>query len=58
MVIITDNRFKEGDYIISRASGDMGIFSKIDKKGYVYFKKYYGEMFEEIKDKGFNFKMN
>ena len=58
MVIITDNRFKEGDFIISHASGDMGVFNKIDKKGYVHFKKYYDSMFESIKGDEYNFHMN
>lgn len=43
-------KFKEGDYIINRKCGDMAIFDKVDKKGYIWFKKYYGKMFQEFKD--------
>ena len=53
-----DCEYKEGDYIISHASGDMGVFNKIDKKGYVHFKKYYDCMFEYIKGDEYNFHMN
>ena len=28
----------------------MAIFDKVDKKGYIWFKKYYGNMFKEFKD--------
>lgn len=58
MVLITDNRFKEGDFIISHASGDMGVFNKIDKKGYVHFKKYYDATFEHMKGDEYIFHMN
>lgn len=51
-------QFKQGDYIISHASGDMGVFNKIDKKGYVHFKKYYGAMCEDIRGDEYNFHMN
>ena len=43
-------KFNEGDYIISHASGDMGIVKGLNKKGYYTFKEYYGGMFEELKD--------
>jgi len=43
-------KFKEGDYIINRKCGDIAIFDKVDKKGYMMFKKYYGKMFKEFKD--------
>lgn len=58
MVKTTDNIFNEGDFIISHSSGDMAVFDKIDKKGYVHFKKYYGAMFEDMKGDDYIFHMN
>lgn len=43
-------KFKTGDYIINKSSGDMAIVDKITKKGYYHFKEYYGNMFHEFKD--------
>ncbi len=43
-------KFKTGDYIINKSSGDMAIVDKITKKGYYHFKKYYGNMLHEFKD--------
>ena len=44
------DKFANGDRIISRSSGDMGIFDRIDKRGYVHFKQYVGGMFHKPKD--------
>lgn len=46
-------KFKSGDYIINRSAGDMAIYDKLDKKGYMTFKVYYGSMFNHIKDKSY-----
>lgn len=43
-------KFTNGDYIINRKSKDMGVFDKVDKKGYMHFKYYYSGMFENLKD--------
>lgn len=43
-------KFKENDYIINHASGDMAIIDSVAKKGYYHFKVYYSGMFEEFKD--------
>lgn len=44
------DKFAKGDKIVSRTSGDMGVFDKIDKKGYVHFKQYVGGMFHDMKN--------
>ena len=43
-------KYKEGDFIINRDAGDMAIVSKIDKKGYYHFKRYYDAMFKYFKE--------
>nr|DAU33938.1 MAG TPA: hypothetical protein [Caudoviricetes sp.] len=43
-------KFKEGDYIINRKCGDIAIFDKVDKKGYMHFEKYYSKMGNYFKD--------
>ena len=58
MAAIINCNFNENDYIISHASGDMAIIDKIDKKGYVHFKKYYGAMFGDIRGDEYIFHMN
>lgn len=45
-----EEKFKQGDYIINRNCGDMAVYDKVDKKGYMHFSKYYGGMFKELKD--------
>lgn len=43
-------KFKAGDYIINRTSGDMGIVAKVTPRNYYHFKEFYGKMFNELKD--------
>ena len=43
-------KFKQGDYIINRHSGDMAIVDKVTPKNYYHFKAYYGKMFDELKN--------
>lgn len=43
-------KFKKGDYIINRSCGDMAVYDKTDKKGYMHFKYYYSAMFHELAD--------
>ena len=43
-------KFKQNDYIVNHASGDLAIVSHLDKKGYYHFKVYYGAMFKNLKD--------
>lgn len=43
-------KFKKGDYIINRASGDMAIIKGYTKNIYYQFTAYYGNMFHEFKD--------
>ena len=51
-------KFKENDYIISHASGDMAIVKGISKKGYYQFKQYYSDMFRELKNlKQYNYEL-
>ena len=49
-MIVVEPKFKEGDYIINRTCGDMGIVKGVTKKGYYTFSEYYGAMFHELKD--------
>lgn len=42
--------FKKNDYIVSPASGDMAIYDKVDKSGYMHFKEYYSNMLKSFKD--------
>ena len=51
-IFITE-KFQKGDYIINRYAGDMAVYDKTDKKGYMHFKLYYGGMFGDVKDKDF-----
>ena len=49
-------KFKKGDYIINRTSGDMAIVKGITKKGYYQFEAYYGNMFHKLRDvKNYNY---
>lgn len=34
-------KFKQGDYIINRAVGDMMVLKKVDEKNYMHFAYYY-----------------
>lgn len=45
-----EEKFKKGDYIINRACGDMAVYDKVDKKGYMHFKYYYSGLFGELRD--------
>ena len=57
----TEPKFKPGDYIINRSSGDMAIIDKVTPKNYYHFKVYYGNMFHElkdIKDKNYDLQVN
>ena len=57
----TEPKFKPGDYIINRSSGDMAIIDKVTPKNYYHFKAYYGNMFHElkdVKDKNFDLQVN
>ena len=47
---MTEPKFKPGDYIINRTSGDMAIIHSITPKNYYHFNVYYGNMFREFKD--------
>lgn len=49
-MIVCEEKFKKGDYIINRSCGDMGVYDKCDNKGYIHFKYYYGKMFNVLKD--------
>lgn len=40
-------RFKKGDYMINRSSGDIGIVDSI-KKNYYHFKAYYRGMTRKV----------
>ena len=51
-------KFQKGDYIINRTCGDMGIVKGITKKGYYQFEEYYGNMFKELKNKGYELQIN
>ena len=49
-------KFKKGDYIINKTSGDMAIVKGITKKGYYQFEVYYGNMFHRLRDvKNYNY---
>jgi len=43
-------KFKPGDYITNRKSGDLAIVKGVTKKNYYQFEAYYGAMFGELKD--------
>ena len=43
-------KFKSGDYIINRTSGDMAIIDKVTSKNYYHFRAYYSAMFDNLKD--------
>jgi len=51
-------KFQKGDYIINRTCGDIGIVKGITKKGYYQFEEYYGNMFKELKNKGYELQIN
>lgn len=50
-------KFKKGDYIINRTSGDMAIVKGYTKNIYYQFEVYYGAMFhnfKNVKDKSYD----
>ena len=47
---MVEPKFKKGDYIINRTSGDMAIVDSVTAKNYYHFKAYYGSMFNDLKD--------
>lgn len=49
-MIVFEEKFKKGDYIINRHCGDMAIYDKTDKNGYMHFKYYYGAMLHSFHD--------
>lgn len=49
-MIVFEEKFKNGDYIINRKCGDMAVYDKTDKNGYMHFKYYYGKMFDSFHD--------
>lgn len=51
-------KFKPGDYIINRTSGDMGIIDKITPKNYYRFKAFWGHIFKEVKEKNYELQVN
>ena len=51
-------KFKKDDYIINRKSKDMGIVKDISAKGYYQFKLFYGGMFKQFKDNGYELQVN
>ena len=58
---MVETKFKKGDYIINRTSGDMAIVNGVTKKGYYQFEQYYGGMFgdlKDIKDKNYDLQIN
>ena len=58
---MVETKFKKGDYIINRTSGDMAIVNGVTKKGYYQFEKYYGGMFgdlKDVKDKNYDLQIN
>ena len=46
---MVEPKFKKGDYIINRTSGDMAIVDSVTTKNYYHFKAYYGSMFNDLK---------
>lgn len=49
-MINIEEKFHKGDCIISHSSGDMAIYDKVDKNGYMHFKFYYNAMFHKLYD--------
>lgn len=47
---MVEPKFKPGDYITNRKSGDLAIVKGVTKKNYYQFEAYYGAMFGELKD--------
>ena len=43
-------KVNKDDFIINKRAGDMAVIDKIDKKGYIHFKYYYGKMFDKLKN--------
>lgn len=39
-----EEKFKNGDIIVCNGCKDMAVYDKVDKKGYMHFKKYYCRM--------------
>lgn len=55
---MVEAKFKKGDYIINRTSKDIGIVKNVTLKGYYVFKEFYGAMFDELKDEGYELQIN
>lgn len=55
---MVEAKFKKGDYIINRTSKDIGIVKNVTPKGYYVFKEFYGAMFDELKDEGYELQIN
>ena len=55
---MVEAKFKKGDYIINRTSKDIGIVKNVTQKGYYVFKEFYGSMFDELKDEGYELQIN
>lgn len=49
-MFIFEEKFKKGDYIINHTCGDIAVYDKMDKHGYIHFKYYYSNMFHHLKD--------
>lgn len=48
--VAIEPKFNDGDYIINRTGGDIGIVKGVNKKGYYTFSKFMGGMFKQLKD--------
>lgn len=55
---MVEPKFKKGDYIINRTSKDIGIVKNVTTKGYYVFKEFYGGMFHELKEEGYELQIN
>ena len=55
---MVEAKFKKGDYIINRTSKCMGIIKSVTPKGYYAFKEYYGAIFDELKEEGYELQIN
>jgi hypothetical protein len=47
---MVEPKFKPGDYITNKKTGDLAIVKGVTKKNYYQFEVYYGAMFGELKD--------
>ena len=58
---MVEPKFKAGDYITNKKTGDLAIVKGVTKKNYYQFEAYYGAMFKElkdVKDKTFDLQVN